>query len=381
MDSKAFNRLITEIYEAPFAGRYSQGLLTLMAEHLGSSVAAVLEEASDSGRARVLEKVGLTDRAIQEYERYYAKRSVLLRESARYSRVGQVFCDHMIDDYDEYTRSEAYHEFFRPTATEHLMQVHIERTRDWITAIAFRRPKSVGPFAAADRRKLDRLIPHLINSARHVRLLRDQAILRRSIVDALDRLKIPAFLLTDENRVLFTNSSGESLLAEGDVLCVRGGRLVTGKSDELTRLQTMLSDTRKASDSGSQSMRDCLASAGKTGRNPVMLYAMPVPRDVAEQSGANPASVMLVAVGVSATPSGSRLLRQLYGLTQTEAQIVGSLCNGLSVREIAEQRKTSTDAVRFHLKNVFQKLNIHRQSELVKLVCSGPAGSFKRRGS
>jgi len=67
------------------------------------------------------------------------------------------------------------------------------------------------------------------------------------------------------------------------------------------------------------------------------------------------------------------IIASAYQLTRSESQVVASLCAGQSVADIATERRTSVGAVRFNLKNVFQKLNVKRQSELVRMVLAGPA--------
>jgi len=375
------NEIVAAIYEVPFEGRYSRSLLRHLAGTLGSEISVVLEEAAPRGHARVFEKVGMTDTAIRAYEEYYAARSVLLRESARYAQVGQIFRDHMIPDYDEYLSSETYHDFFRPNKADHLMQVHIERTNEWVTALLVRRPARKGPYANSDKRKLTQLIPHLVNSARHFRIFRSESLIRDSAMQALDHLQAAVFLLDGRGQVVFANAAGEALLTAGDILTVRHRRLAAADPQDQSRLRSIIDDARTATDNAARPLRSCLATSGKSRRNAMTLHAMPVTRHAADKNLLGRASVMLVATGVNKVAAGDRLLRQLYGLTPAEAQITEALCTGSTVRQIAARRRTSENAVRFHLKNIFQKLGVRRQADLVKLVCSGPMAPIMRQKS
>jgi DNA-binding CsgD family transcriptional regulator len=67
-------------------------------------------------------------------------------------------------------------------------------------------------------------------------------------------------------------------------------------------------------------------------------------------------------------------LRAIFGFTDSEAQVAEALVHGSSVTEIARQRRVSADAVRFHLKNMYQKTGTHRQAELVQLILKNPFG-------
>ena len=62
-----------------------------------------------------------------------------------------------------------------------------------------------------------------------------------------------------------------------------------------------------------------------------------------------------------------------YGLTLAEAELLCSLINGMSLEEIACDRETSINTVRWQLKNIYRKTNTRRQSDLVRLILSSPA--------
>lgn len=58
-------------------------------------------------------------------------------------------------------------------------------------------------------------------------------------------------------------------------------------------------------------------------------------------------------------------LRKAYGLTETEANIAIAILHGKKVEEIAAERGVQANTVRIHLKQVFSKTGVRRQSELV----------------
>ena len=66
-------------------------------------------------------------------------------------------------------------------------------------------------------------------------------------------------------------------------------------------------------------------------------------------------------------------LRELYGLTEAETQLVELLCQGSSLDEAAGARGVTMNTARSQLKQVFAKTHTSRQSELVRLVISGVA--------
>ena len=57
-----------------------------------------------------------------------------------------------------------------------------------------------------------------------------------------------------------------------------------------------------------------------------------------------------------------------YQLTVREKEILASLSNGNSHKMIASEMQISIDTVRTHLKNIYQKLQVHSQTEVLNKV-------------
>ena len=52
-------------------------------------------------------------------------------------------------------------------------------------------------------------------------------------------------------------------------------------------------------------------------------------------------------------------------LTEREKDVLESLCNGNSYKEIAYKLKITVGTVRHHIKNIYSKLHVHSKSEAV----------------
>ena len=64
------------------------------------------------------------------------------------------------------------------------------------------------------------------------------------------------------------------------------------------------------------------------------------------------------------------VFKRLFFLTRAEARVLAMVCEGHSLDEIAEMLDCKVGSVRFHVKNIFQKTGVKKQSELVSLVLS-----------
>lgn len=81
--------------------------------------------------------------------------------------------------------------------------------------------------------------------------------------------------------------------------------------------------------------------------------------------------LVLAASNEVGWPGGFRdILRQAFGLTAAEADVVRALVECGSLAEIAEQRSRSLDTVRAQVKSILSKTETHSQVELVRLALS-----------
>ncbi|MDF1644643.1 MAG: alpha/beta fold hydrolase [Pseudomonadales bacterium] len=66
-------------------------------------------------------------------------------------------------------------------------------------------------------------------------------------------------------------------------------------------------------------------------------------------------------------------LVDLYGLTQSEAQVTAYLAQGASLEDIAKRKACSLNTVRTQIKSAYAKTGTHRQGQLISLALNGPA--------
>ena len=61
-------------------------------------------------------------------------------------------------------------------------------------------------------------------------------------------------------------------------------------------------------------------------------------------------------------------MRRLFGLTRMEAQLALLLTEGLTLDEAAEQMNVRRNTARTHLRSIFSKTGVTRQTMLVRLL-------------
>lgn len=69
----------------------------------------------------------------------------------------------------------------------------------------------------------------------------------------------------------------------------------------------------------------------------------------------------------------AKTLRQRYGISKTEAEVLKYVAEGMSLNEIAATRNVSIHTVRCQAKSIMHKTHTKRQSELILMVHSDSA--------
>jgi len=85
-----------------------------------------------------------------------------------------------------------------------------------------------------------------------------------------------------------------------------------------------------------------------------------------------PAIIILIGDPERQISSGSRVVQQIYGLTNREADVALLLMQGESLREVCEKMKIHITTARTLLYRVLAKTGCQRQAELMRLLLSGP---------
>jgi DNA-binding CsgD family transcriptional regulator len=106
--------------------------------------------------------------------------------------------------------------------------------------------------------------------------------------------------------------------------------------------------------------------ARPSGKRPYVMHVIPLHHAGSDEM-ARPSTALLLIVDPEQEPEpATALLRRLFGLTRTEAEVAVRIVRGADLKEIAQELSVSLATVRTHLQHVFDKTDSHRQSELVR---------------
>ncbi|WP_175774397.1 LuxR C-terminal-related transcriptional regulator [Burkholderia anthina] len=260
--------------------------------------------------------------------------------------------------------SEKYRNFDRMYDVLHVMGADIHVDADNECRLRICRPHGAPPFDANDKRLCRFLLPHLKRAASLRASLEVATNERHLYAETVSQLRIGAILLDEQARVMKTNDDAAQVLAERDGLFVVDGKLACDGAANQRMLHALVRDAlaRKAGAARGMTL------ARRAGRARLGLLVRPLPID--EQSGRKrrAAAVVLVRDPDCRPQISGETLQAMFNLTRSEASLVLHLTQGLSLQDAAETMAIRHNTARSHLRAVFSKMGVTRQTELIQAI-------------
>lgn len=281
-------------------------------------------------------------------------------EQVKVDPAGGFRIDH--DDYtdDQLARDPFYQEFLRPVGVFWHANAILSSGRDEFVELSLKRRPQAGPYVRSDMALLDVALPELRAAARIV----------KSTLDAE---------LRGMERLL--RHRGETIVELDGRGRVIAGQAI-GDTDPLSPLRVVgrrLTATDHAAQAGlDRAISVALFPPGRMGLAPLagpdgrhyVLQIHPVPNRARDIFLSGTAVAVLIErdrepVSVKSDPAA---IRELFGLTDREADVVSLLAQGLGLHAIAAALRISPKTARTYLKYAFEKTGVGRQAALVALL-------------
>lgn len=190
----------------------------------------------------------------------------------------------------------------------------------------------------------------------------------QSALQSLNRIPLGIMVVDPECRILHANNQAQNMLANGHGLMRSDdGRCTTRDQKTNLQLQEMVLRLTSNEVGDEEDQETLLVPAGNGGQGLSLLL---VPAGL--KTGKRNAVIFLTSPETEIAVSHPTLKR-LYGLTDAEAALAEKLVQGHTLEEIASKAGRSSHTLRSQLKQIFQKTETNRQSQLIKKVLTGPA--------
>ncbi|MBZ6079303.1 helix-turn-helix transcriptional regulator [Microvirga puerhi] len=231
------------------------------------------------------------------------------------------------------------------------------------------RSLSHAPFDNEEKSVCELLVSHLARGLEMASRIGATEIERTLYSDVVDRLSVGVVILDRAGKVVRISSTADEILTEGSSLRIQGGHLYARCSNEDRELQSAikaaLQDSRK---SGASAAVRGLSLTKQSGSKNLGLIVRPINVQDHRSLSASSAVAVFLRDSEAVPDIEGELVRQLFDLTPAEAAVARRLTVGLSLDEAANSLDISRNTARAHLRSIFSKSGITRQTELVRLV-------------
>ena len=212
------------------------------------------------------------------------------------------------------------------------------------------------------------LAPHLRNVARVRHAVADAKALGASLAGLLETRRLGIIQLDRCGRILEANDRARDILLKRDGLGDKGGVLAARHQEENEELQRLLAQALPTH--GVQGAGGAMKITRRKARGPLVLEVHPVRGMVADYRASQLAALVLVVDPAARPRVDPDLAATVLGLTPAESLVAVALTTGQTVAGIAHARGCAESTVRSHVKRVYRKLGIRKQTELVRRILS-----------
>ena len=189
-----------------------------------------------------------------------------------------------------------------------------------------------------------------------------------AVTALLENRRTGVVYLDRRGRILAVNDRARHLLRRGDGVAYRDGVLCTCAQADQPRLDRLVAAALPGSGtapvSGSISVRRASVLL------PLTVHVKPVRVPHPDYGARSVAALVLLVEPEHRSRIAPGLIAATLGLTPGESQVAVWLAEGRTVADMAQATGHTTNAIYWHLKQIYQKLHIARQADLVRLVLS-----------
>ena len=371
-DRDAFERVLASLYDAMLDDSHWPATSALIDEVCGSTGNALMIGEGPKVDIRVL-AVGLYYRGQRrtDLEREYLE--VYHPIDEKIPRVRQLADSRLVHVTDLYTARElktspTYNEILPRVRHQDSLAVRLDGLDGTHMTWALGDPVVRQGWGASQTTMVTRLLPHIRQFVCVRQALARARAFETTVTALLENQRIGVVHLDRRGRVLAANDRALHILRDGDVLSDSDGELRACAPDEQPGLDRLLAAALPTA--GTVAVSGSMPLRRSNGLPPLVAHVKPVGVPQPDYGGRYAAALVLLVEPQHRHRIDPGLVGAALGLTPGESQVAAWLAEGRSVADMARDTGHTRRAIYWHLQQIYQKLHISRQADLVRLVLS-----------
>jgi DNA-binding CsgD family transcriptional regulator len=186
-------------------------------------------------------------------------------------------------------------------------------------------------------------------------------------LEALNLLNVGLAVTSASGQVLMMNKNFEQILATQDGLELTSAGVLQIQEGSGSLFEGLF-QRAQANAVGKAKGAAAIAVTRPSGKRPLTVYIRSTKSATASHGTVAPSALVFVMDPELSVEAAETELRQLYGLTQTEARVANLLMEGITLDECCQQLAIRRSTGRTHVQHLFEKVGVQRQSELVSVL-------------
>jgi DNA-binding CsgD family transcriptional regulator len=274
---------------------------------------------------------------------------------------------------DEFQASEFNQLFLKPTGIRYILGADVRTGGDMLARFRVSRADTSEDFGPAERALCAALLPHLRQSVEIFARLSRMESERTLYAGTLNQMAVGTIILDGKGRVLDKDRIAEALLKLGDGVKVVNGVLSLSDRNASARLNETVRKIAESEMRGERAIVEAIRAERPSGKRDFGLIVKPAPQPRYLDDQHIPAIVVFISDPDRHTAMAPALLAKLFGLTPAEAAFAVLLGDGLTLDEAAHELSIARNTARAHLRSIFAKTGVSRQTMLVRLIVTSLA--------
>lgn len=286
--------------------------------------------------------------------------------------IGIIMQSRQIPGYEKRHNTEFFNDYQKPQDMEYVCGSVLARNQDLTIQFGAHRSKSTLDFGQCEFDFLQTVLPHMVRALQMRRSLAVGFSQQALAEAALNKLQIGLLLTDAQAKPIFINQMAEHhITASNGALKLSHNELRARKSGDIAHLRRLVVNATSTTAGKGLSVGGEMRIACDNGSF-LQLCVTPLSRQYLDCAMAAPSACAVIFIS---RPGNVDLdwhkVATYYELTPAEAKLAVQLANGKSLEEVAEHLDISIHTARSHLKAIFAKTNVKRQSELVAILLQG----------
>lgn len=309
---------------------------------------------------------GINSPLKQSYNEHYSKLNVWRNGGRSLYVPGAVNLDQEQCPRSLLERSEFYNDFLRRLGADHSMGAVLARRQNQVPTLTALRGGPKGPYGEEERRVAQFLLPYLSRAW----ALYERLELLEAGESVLENLPLGIVFLAVSGVMLYANRSADRILHAGDGFSLENGK--PGSSERTADAQLRKAIAHALSPAVPPGPVG-LTVPRRSFRHAYQVVVAPLRARFPQFNGTPvPRAVIFINDPDCSRPANLGLLVQLFGLTPKEADIASKLSEAKSIEQAAEEMGITYETARTHLRRIFSKTGVSRQTELVLMMARLP---------